>query len=154
MIGGGVMIMKKSKLNLIIDALLLLCIAAIAGIGFLIKYVLVPGFQRWEIYNRNVDLSYWGIDRHEWGSIHFTIALTFLVLLIIHIVLHWPVIINIYCKLIPNSLVRRVIAVIIICLVILLVIFPLFVEPEVQERGPGNIRGWLQREVPTYNNRQ
>ncbi len=48
--------MKKSKLNLIIDALLLLCIAAIGGIGFLMKYVLVPGSQRWEIYNRNVDL--------------------------------------------------------------------------------------------------
>jgi len=145
MIDVAVMIMKKSKLNLIIDALMLLCIAAIAGIGLLIKYVLVPGFQRWEIYNQNVNLSYWGMDRHEWGSIHFTIALTFLVLLIIHIVLHWPAIINIYCELIPNSLVRRVIAVIIICLVILLIIFPLFVEPEVQERGPGNIRGWLQR---------
>lgn len=145
MIDVAVMIMKKSKLNLIIDALMLLCIAAIAGIGLLIKYVLVPGFKRWEIYNQNVDLSYWGMDRHEWGSIHFIIALTFLVLLIIHIVLHWPVIINIYCELIPNSFVRRVIAVIIICLVILLVIFPLFVEPEVQERGPGNFRGWLQR---------
>ena len=36
--------MKKSKLNLILDALLLLCIAAIGGIGFLMKYVLVPGY--------------------------------------------------------------------------------------------------------------
>jgi hypothetical protein len=43
-------IMKRAKLNLIIDALLLLCLAAIAGIGFLIKYVLVPGHLRWEIY--------------------------------------------------------------------------------------------------------
>ena len=32
--------MKKSKLNLIIDVLLLLCFAAIVGIGLLIKYVL------------------------------------------------------------------------------------------------------------------
>jgi hypothetical protein len=35
--------MKNPKLNLIIDALLLLCIAAVAGIGLLIKYALVPG---------------------------------------------------------------------------------------------------------------
>jgi len=48
--------MEKSKLNLVIDALLLLCLAAIAGIGLLIKYVLVPGYQRWEIYGRNVSL--------------------------------------------------------------------------------------------------
>jgi len=43
-------VIKKSKLNLIIDALLSLCLAAIAGIGFLIKYILVPGYQRREIY--------------------------------------------------------------------------------------------------------
>ena len=59
--------MAKSKLNLIIDVFMLLCMAAIAGIGFLIKYVLVPGFRRWEIYDRNVDLSFWGMDRYEWG---------------------------------------------------------------------------------------
>jgi hypothetical protein len=57
--------MKKSKLNLIIDTLLLLCIAAIGGIGFLMKYVLIPGYQRWEIYERNVDLFLWGMGRHE-----------------------------------------------------------------------------------------
>ena len=56
--------MEKSKLNLIIDGLLLLCITVIVGIGFLIKYVLVPGYQRWQIYNRNVDLFFWGLDRH------------------------------------------------------------------------------------------
>jgi hypothetical protein len=48
--------MKKAKLNLVIDALLLLCMAAMAGIGLLMKYVLVPGFKRWEIYGRNVEL--------------------------------------------------------------------------------------------------
>ncbi|MHC4076764.1 MAG: DUF4405 domain-containing protein [Planctomycetota bacterium] len=63
--------MKRAKLNLIIDALLLLCLAGIAGIGFLIKYVLVPGYQRWEIYGRNVSLFLWGLDRHQWGTIHF-----------------------------------------------------------------------------------
>ena len=144
--------MAKSKLNLIIDVLLLLCISAIGGIGFLIKYVLVPGFRRWEIYNRNVDLSYWGMDRHEWGSIHFIIALIFLVLLVIHIILHWAMIVNIYRKLIPNSLARRIITVILICLVILLIIFPVFVNPEVQEGGLGNVHGRLRHETPINNN--
>ena len=69
---------KKSTLNLIIDALLLVCMAAIAGIGLLMKNVLVPGYKRWDIYGRNVELYFWGLDRHQWGTIHFVIALVFI----------------------------------------------------------------------------
>jgi hypothetical protein len=63
--------MKKSKLNLIIDALLLVCMAAITGIGLLMKNVLVPGYKRWDIYGRNVELYFWGLDRHQWGTERF-----------------------------------------------------------------------------------
>ena len=98
--------MKKSKLNLVIDALLLLCVAAIAGIGLLIKYVLVPGYQRWEIYDRNVDLFFWGLDRHQWGTIHLATGIVFLALLVLHVVLHWSMIVGIYRQLIPNSFAR------------------------------------------------
>lgn len=140
--------MTKSKLNLVIDALLLLCIAAIAGIGLLMKYVLVPGYQRWEIYNRNVELLFWGLGRHDWGAIHFVIALAFLVLLILHIVLHWGIIITIYRKLIPNRLVRCIIAVILISLTIILFVFPYFVKPEIHEHGRRMGRGWRQHETP------
>ena len=75
--------MNTAKFNLIIDVLMFLCIAAIAGIAFLIKYTLVPGFERWEIYNRNVDLSLWGMGRHSWGSIHYVIGLVLLALLVL-----------------------------------------------------------------------
>ena len=137
--------MTKSKLNLVIDALLLLCIAAIAGIGLLMKYVLVPGYQRWEIYNRNVELFFWGLGRHDWGAIHFVIACVFLALLILHIALHWGMIIAIYRKLIPSRLVRCIIAVILISLTILLFVFPYFVKPEIQERGRG--RGYGHQRI-------
>jgi len=140
--------MKKSKLNLVIDALLLLCIAAIAGIGFLIKYMLVPGYRRWEIYGRNVDLFLWGMDRHEWGTIHLMIGSVFLALLVLHIVLHWGVIVAIYRKLIPNTTLRCIVAVALICLTILLFAFSFLVKPEVQERGFGRRHGWLQYQVP------
>ena len=140
--------MTKSKLNLVIDALLLLCIAAIAGIGLLMKYVLVPGYQRWVIYNRNVELLFWGLGRHDWGAIHFVIALVFLALLILHVVLHWGMIVGIYRKLIPSRLVRFITTVILIFLTILLLIFPYFVKPEIQERGRGMGRGWRQHEMP------
>jgi len=140
--------MTKPKLNLVIDALLLLCIAAIAGIGLLMKYVLVPGYQRWEIYNRNVELFFWGLGRHDWGAIHFVIGLVFLVLLILHIALHWGMIVGIYRKLIPSRWLRWIIAVLLVSLTVLFFIFPYFVKPEIQERGRGMGRGWRQHEMP------
>ena len=36
----------KGRLNLIVDALMFLLMAAVAGLGFLMKYVLVPGKER------------------------------------------------------------------------------------------------------------
>ena len=123
--------MKNSKLNLIIDALLLLCLAAIAGIGLLMKYVLVPGYQRWEIYGRNVNLFLLGLDRHQWGKIHFIIGLVFIALLVLHIILHWQMVVGIYRKLIPNRFACWVIALILLVVTILLFTLPYFVKPEV-----------------------
>jgi len=141
------MIMEKSKLNLIIDGLLLLCIAAIVGIGLLIKYVLVAGYLRWEIYGRNIEMFLWGLDRHQWGTIHFIIGLVFLALLVLHIVLHWSMIIGIYSKLIPNRFARWITALILIIITIFLLAFSYFVKPEVYEQGRGKGHGWRQHDM-------
>ena len=133
--------MNKAKLNLVIDGLLFLNAAAIAGIGLLVKYVLVPGFREWEIYGRNVDLRFWGLDRHEWGAIHYVLGLVFLALLVLHVVLHWGMIVSISRKLIPSRLARRVVATMLVVLGILLMAFSVFVKPEIQERGKGLGRG-------------
>lgn len=129
--------MRNAKLNLIIDALLLLCLASIAGIALLIKYVLVPGYQRWEIYGRNVGLFLWGMDRHQWGTIHFTIGVIFIALLVLHILLHWQMILGIYQKLVPNRIGRWVIAMILVVVTAFLFAFAYFVKPEVVEQGRG-----------------
>ena len=139
--------MEKSKLNLIIDGLLLLCIAAIVGIGLLIKYVLVAGYLRWEIYGRNVEMFFWGLDRHQWGTIHLVIGIIFLALLILHIVLHWSVIICIYSKLMPNRFARWITALILIIMTIFLLAFSYFVKPEVYEQGRGKGQGWQQYDI-------
>ena len=139
--------MKRAKLNLIIDALLLLCLAAIAGIGLLIKYVLVPGYQRWEIYGRNVSLFLWRLDRHQWGTIHFIIGLVFLALLVLHIVLHWPMIVGIYHRLMPNRFARWITTFILLGMTAALFSFPYFVKPEVLEQGRSEGRGWSQCET-------
>ena len=134
--------MKKAKLNLVIDALLLLCIAAMAGLGFLIKYVLVPGYRRWEIYGRNVDLYLWGLDRHEWGTVHLVIGFVFLGLLVLHVVLHWGIILAIYRKLIPNTALRVIVGLVLVFLTALLLTFSYFIKPEIEERGFGPGHGW------------
>ena len=132
--------MKKAKLNLVIDALLLLCLAAIAGVGFLMKYVLIPGYQRWEIYGRNVSLFFWGLDRHQWGRIHFIIGIVFLALLVLHIVLHWQMVVGIYRGLIPNRFARWITTLILLIVTILLFAFPYFIKPKIIEQGRGKGR--------------
>ncbi len=133
--------MIKAKLNLTVDALMLLCLAAIAGIGLLINYVLVPGFQRWEIYGRNVDLFFWGMDRHQWGAIHYVLARILLGLLVLHVVLHWKIIVSIYRKLIPSRPLRWIAAMVLAGLTIVLLGFSFFARPDVRDRAQGKGRG-------------
>jgi hypothetical protein len=132
--------MKKTKLNLIIDILLLLCFAAITGIGLLMRYVLVPGYLRWEIYGRNVSLFFCGLDRHQWGLIHFIISLVLLALLVLHVILHWQMIVAVYRKLIPNRFARQLTTLILIVLTVVLFAFPYFVKAQVIEQGKGQLQ--------------
>lgn len=121
----------KSKLNLSIDILLLLLMMPIAGIGFLMKYVLVSGIQRNPIYGNHVDLEFWGLSRHEWGTLHLILSFTFLALLILHIYFHWNLIVCIFKRMIPDKALRIVSTVLLIILCLLMFSFPLFVKPEI-----------------------
>ena len=127
----------KSKFNFIINALMFLCMMGMGGIGFLMKFVLIPGKERWVKYGRNVDLNLLGLDRHEWGTIHLIIGFTLLGLLVLHIVLHWKVILSIYNKLISRQMTRRIIAPIFIVLSVIFIAFSFFVKPELREVGQG-----------------
>lgn len=122
---------NKPKLNFIIDIIMFVLMMAIAGVGFLIKYILIPGFKRNEIYGRNVELYYWGIDRHEWANIHLILSFTFLFLLLLHIVFHWKLMVGLYRKMIPNKMWRILLASTFVILSLLLSIMPLFVSPEI-----------------------
>lgn len=131
--------MQKSKVNLVIDGLMFLAIAAIAGIGFLIKWVLPPGPDRLAKYGRNVELSWLGMDRHQFGTIHLYVAFALLGLLMLHIVLHWSQIVAIFRRLVPGQVSRRAVAVAFAIACAALLAFPLFVKPEIS--GAGGERG-------------
>ena len=130
--------MDKPKINFIIDALMFLCLMAMAGLGFLMKYVLLPGRQARAKYGRNVELTWLGWDRHDWGEIHLYLAFLLLAILTVHLILHWKMILGLFAKLIPNPRLRPRIAFAFLIITLLLLYFPFLITPEVKERG----RGW------------
>ena len=95
--------MRKPTLNFIINALMLFCMCAIIGIGFLIKYTLVSGQEQIIKYGNKVELSLFGMDRHEWGAIHLIVGYILIGLLLLHIILHWKVIISVYKRLLQKK---------------------------------------------------
>jgi cytochrome b561 len=126
----------KPKLNFIIDALMFLVIVAMAGFGFLMKYVLIPGKERHVKYGRNVDLTFLGWDRHDWGDLHLYLGFILLGLLVLHIILHWKQIVGLFQRLIPPER-RTLVLLVFVLLAVLLIYFPFLVSPEVGELGRG-----------------
>ena len=73
--------MRRNDWNFLVDAAALAAFLLLLSTGILIRYVLPSGSGHF--------LALWGMDRHGWGSIHFWIAVAFLVLMAVHLVLHW-----------------------------------------------------------------
>jgi hypothetical protein len=73
--------MSKSAVNFLIDAVALAAIMLLSATGVLIRYVLPPGSGHFS--------QLWGMDRHQWGQIHFWIAVVLLTTVALHFFLHW-----------------------------------------------------------------
>jgi hypothetical protein len=87
--------MKRTTLNFIIDFVSFLDLLSLAFTGFIMKYILPPGSGG---HGRGFrggrepaeEIKYlWSMTRHEWGGIHFYLAVIFAVLMVVHIILHW-----------------------------------------------------------------
>jgi hypothetical protein len=87
--------MSRSTVNFILDLVSFLNLLGLAITGFIMRYVLPPGTGGMGRVlhggtGRGVHVKeLWSMTRHEWGNIHFCLALVFVVLMIIHIILHW-----------------------------------------------------------------
>lgn len=121
------------KLNLVIDTLMFIVLAAVAGLGLLMKFVLLPGYKINEKYGTDTDLFFWGLDRHQWGAIHLYLALSMVFLLIFHIIFHWSIIVCIFKRMVPGKAMRWIITTIFTILAISLVLVPVLVNPEVAD---------------------
>jgi hypothetical protein len=126
----------KSRLNFITDALMFLVLMAMAGLGFLMEYILVPGRERWVKYGRNVNLTLFGWDRHDWGDIHLDLGLIFLALLVVHVILHWRQIVGLFQKFVPAER-RALVLLVFVLLAAFLIYFPFLLSPEIGSLGRG-----------------
>jgi hypothetical protein len=73
--------MSKSTTNFVVDAVAFTAFVLLGTTGAVIRYVLPPGTGHFR--------SLWGMDRHDWGGIHFWIAVVFVSAMAVHLVLHW-----------------------------------------------------------------
>jgi hypothetical protein len=74
-------VLRRSTLNFIVDCVGFTAFVLLAASGVLMRYVLPPGSGHFS--------TVWGLDRHEWGSVHFWVAVGFLSILALHLFLHW-----------------------------------------------------------------
>ena len=86
--------MRRATVNFIVDLVAFLSLLALAFTGFIMKYILPPGsggrgrgFRGGRGTGEIED--FWSMTRHEWGDIHFYLAVLFAALMVIHIILHW-----------------------------------------------------------------
>ena len=128
--------MDKSKLNFIIDALMFLVMMAMAGLGFLMHYILIPGREAWSKYGRKVDLTWWSWDRHDWGDIHLYLGFFLLALLGLHIILHWRQIVGLFQRFITPER-RTLVLIAFVVVALLLIYFPFLISPDISELGRG-----------------
>jgi hypothetical protein len=91
---------RRTALNLIIDLVAFIVLLGLAFTGIIMKYILPPGtgglgrlshggYGRFSGLEREHIKYLWSMTRHEWGSIHFYLAAGFLILMAVHIILHW-----------------------------------------------------------------
>lgn len=135
----------KLKTNFIIDILMFLCLSAMAGIGLLMKYILIPGKDRVLVYGRNVELYFFNLDRHQWGTVHLIVSLCMLGLLGIHIILHWKIIITQFKSWFARKSFRWVLTVIFVIICFVLVYFPFRITLQVEDFEGGRGRYYQER---------
>jgi hypothetical protein len=87
-------IMKRVTVNFVVDLVSFVDLLGLAFTGIIMKYILPPGTGGCGRllsggWGREHIKELWSMTRHEWGRIHFYLALLFVALIVVHIILHW-----------------------------------------------------------------
>lgn len=87
--------MKRATLHLVVDSIGFVNLLLLGATGTILRWVLPPGsgggYGRGFRGGRGADeIGEWlGLRRHEWGDVHFTLAVLFVCVILVHIILHW-----------------------------------------------------------------
>lgn len=73
--------MKRILDNLQVDVIAAAVMVAMVATGYILRFPLPPGTNKTSIL--------WGLTRHQWGTVHFWISIALLVLVVVHVCLHW-----------------------------------------------------------------
>ena len=73
--------MNRASANFLVDVISFAAFVFLTVTGVLMRFVLPPGSGHFS--------TLWGLDRHQWGTIHLWIAVALLCALAVHLVLHW-----------------------------------------------------------------
>jgi hypothetical protein len=73
--------MGRNSLNFMIDVLSGMLMVGMISTGLIVRMVLPPGSGQHRML--------WGLTRHEWGGLHFALAIGLLAVLLVHLAMHW-----------------------------------------------------------------
>lgn len=82
--------MNRTLINIVIDLIAAFLFLGMLATGYLLRFPLPPGSNKTHVL--------WGLTRHEWGDIHFWISLGLLLIMLLHLALHWNWIVTVIGK--------------------------------------------------------
>ena len=87
--------MKRVTINFILACISFILFLCLGAAGSILRYVLPCGRGYGWRGGRGADQAgqnikeFWSMTRHQWLDFHFWIAISFAIVIIIHILLHW-----------------------------------------------------------------
>jgi uncharacterized protein DUF4405 len=122
--------MNRPTLNLIVDGLALVGFIFLVATGLIMHFVLPPGSGGGPGGHR-VAITIWGLSRHQWGEIHFWIAVGLLIVLSLHLSLHWRWVVSTVCGLKKESSgLRAILGILALLALLLILVAPFLATPE------------------------
>ena len=73
--------MRIPKSRFLVDLVAFICFVFLTSTGVIMAFLLPPGSGKHS--------TIWNMDRHQWGDIHFWLAVVFLTILAFHLFMHW-----------------------------------------------------------------
>ncbi len=107
--------MKRSNLHLAVDIALFLCVLGLMWTGLLMSFILPSGSR---------GATVWSWTRHEWGDLHFYLALGMIAVALLHVALNWGWVCNVAVRLLrprataPSHRARNIAGVLLVLLIV------------------------------------